>query len=189
MASKIRPGTGKGEQAEASAWRAARRRFIPSRRDDGDDGGQVACVRTADGSTCLVTLTGEHDLTTIPLLDLHTRHVWPRCRVAVIDLSGVTFMDTTIISWLLRVETALEEGEGFTLSIVEGAPGCAAARLFDHLRMEHVLACYPTVRAAFMQAAAGTGAVEWPPARSVKAAARRRLEAGSPATDARSSAA
>ena len=189
MAGKIRPGTGKDVQAEASAWRAARRRFIPSRWDDGDDGGSVACIHTADGGTCLVTLTGEHDLTTIPLLDHHTRHLWPRCRVAVIDLSGVTFMDTTIISWLLGVESALEDGVGFTLSIVEGAPGCAAARLFDHLRMEHVLACYPTVRAAFMQAAAGTGAVEWPPARSVKAAAKRRLEARSSATDARSSAA
>lgn len=188
MASKSRPGTGKDTQADASAWRAARRPIDQSHWEEEGDGDGVSCIRTADGSTCLVTLTGEHDLTTLPLLDLRTRHIWPRCRVAVIDLSGITFIDSSIISWLLRVEIALEEGVGFTLSIVEGPPGSVAARLFDHLQMSHVVACYPTVRAAFMQVAASSSAVVWPPAASGKAA-RQRLGAGSPSTDARSSAA
>lgn len=163
MASKIRPGTGKDAQADARAWRAARRSIEGSRWEEAGDGGGVACIHTADGSTCLVTLTGEHDLTTLPLLDMRTRDIWPRCRVAVIDLSGVTFIDSSIISWLFRVELALEAGVGFTLSIVEGPPGSVAARLFDHLQMSHVVACYPTVRAAFMQVGGSSGAVTRPP--------------------------
>ncbi len=111
----------------------------------------------AGNGTWLVTLSGEHDLTTMPLLERRTRHVWPHCRVAVIDLGAVTFMDSTMVTWLLGVESALEAGEGFTLSLVEGPPGGAAARLFARIRMSHVLACYPTRRAAFMQATVESG--------------------------------
>lgn len=115
-------------------------------------------TRGDDRGTWLVALHGEHDLATIPLLEAQTRHVWPQCTVAVIDLSDVPFLDSSLIHWLLRVEQALEAAHGFTLSIVTGPPGGAAARLFARLRMSHVLACYETRREASLQAVAGADA-------------------------------
>jgi ABC-type transporter Mla MlaB component len=118
-------------------------------------------TRCDDRGTWLVVLHGEHDLATMPLLDEQTRHVWAQCTIAVIDLSEVTFVDSSVIHWLLRVEQALEVAHGFTLSIVTGPPGGLAGKLFERLRMSHVLACYATRREAFMQAVAGADALAW----------------------------
>jgi hypothetical protein len=120
---------------------------------------QDTITRCDDHGTWLVALHGEHDLASMPLLDEQTRHVWPQCRIAVIDLSDVTFMDACMIHWLLRVERALEAAHSFTLGIVTGPRGGAAAKLFAHLRMSHVLACYETRRDAFMQAVANADAL------------------------------
>lgn len=121
----------------------------------GDDaGGEVIVTRCDHDGTWLVALRGERDLTTIPSLERRTGDIWPTCRIAVVDLSGVTFIDSTVVSWLLRVERALEDGEGFTLSIVTGPSGCFAARFFDQLRMAGVLACYATRREALLQSPA-----------------------------------
>jgi anti-anti-sigma factor len=127
--------------------------------ETGDDDGGVTVTRCDHHGTWLVALRGEHDLVTIPSLDRQTQHVWPQCKIAVVDLTDVTFIDSSVISWLLRVERALEQGQGFTLSIVAGPPGSFAARLFDQLHMSHVLACYATRYEAFMQAPAIAGAV------------------------------
>lgn len=120
---------------------------------------QDTIIRGDDRGTWLVALHGEHDLATIPLLEEQTRYVWPQCRIAVIDLSEVTFMSSSLIHWLLRVEHALEVAHAFTLSIVTGPPGSAVAELFAQLRVNHVLACYETRRDAFMQAVAGADAL------------------------------
>jgi ABC-type transporter Mla MlaB component len=117
--------------------------------------------------TWLVELHGEHDLSTMPRLEQQTRHVWPHCTNAVIDLSEVTFTDSSLIDWLLRVEQALEQAHGFTLSIVTGPTSGAAGRLFKHIHMDCVLACYPSRREAFMQAVAGADAVTSPPLSAV----------------------
>lgn len=116
-----------------------------------------------DHGTWLISFAGEHDLASIAQVEAATRCVWPHCKVAVIDLSAVTFLDSRLVEWLLGVERRLEAADCFTLSIVTGHPGCATARLFDRLRMQHVLACYPTRRDAFMQAVAGADAISWPP--------------------------
>jgi ABC-type transporter Mla MlaB component len=123
-------------------------------RGAADGAGGVAVTQCDHDGTWLVALYGEHDLTTIPLLARQTSHVWAHCKIAVVDLTDVTFVDTGVVSWLLSVERALEEGEGLTLSVVQGAPGSFTARLFDRLHMGSVLACYATRREAFMQAPA-----------------------------------
>jgi anti-anti-sigma regulatory factor len=115
-------------------------------------------IRGDDHGTWLVVLRGEHDLATIPLLDEQTRAVWPQCRIAVIDLSEVTFMSSSLIHWLLRVEHALELADAVTLSVVTGPPSGAVATLFAQLRVNQVLACYETRRDAFMQAVSGADA-------------------------------
>jgi anti-anti-sigma regulatory factor len=122
---------------------------------------QDTITRCAERGAWLVALHGEHDLATVPLLEEQTRHVWPECTIAVIDLSEVTFIDSSLIHWLLRVESALEAAHGFTLSIVTGPPGGVAGKLFERLRMSHVFACYETRRRAFAQAVAGADAIDW----------------------------
>ena len=118
----------------------------------------------ADG-TWMVSLHGDHDLATRPQLERETSAIWPACKVAVIDLSDVAFIDSGVIRWLLDVERQLEEAGAFTLSIVEGRPGSAVDRIFQLLHMRHVLACYPTREAALAQAPAGDGPFAWPPPR------------------------
>jgi anti-anti-sigma regulatory factor len=126
--------------------------------------GTVTCTPTDSEGTWLITLKGEHDLATRPGLDRQTRHVWPLCKVAVIDLSGTTFIDSGVIRWLLNAESALEAAGGHSLSIVEGPPGSVADRLFEILRVRHVLPCHPTPTAALAhspEAATALGARGW----------------------------
>jgi ABC-type transporter Mla MlaB component len=120
-------------------------------------------VTPCDSSgTWLVTLEGDHDLSTRSRLEEQTRAIWPFCNVAVIDLSDVAFIDSGVIRWLLNVERELEAAGAFTLSIVEGPPGSVADRLFGLLRMRHVLACYPTRQEALTQAPPRVGLFAWP---------------------------
>ncbi len=122
---------------------------------------RVTATRDADG-TWLVSLHGDHDLATRAQLERETSAIWPVCKAVVIDLSEVAFIDSGVIRWLLEVERRLEEAGAFTLSIVEGAPGSPAARVFELLRMRHVLACYPTREQALAQAPAGADALAAP---------------------------
>jgi anti-anti-sigma factor len=126
----------------------------------------VTATECDANGTWLVSLHGDHDLATRAQLEQETSAIWPACTVAVIDLSDVAFIDSGVIRWLLDVERQLEEAGAFTLSVVEGPPGSAAARLFQLLRMRHVLACYPTREHALAQAPVGAGPFAWPPRRS-----------------------
>ena len=116
-----------------------------------------------DDGTWLVTLHGDHDLATRPTLGGETNRIWARCRIAIIDLSHAAFIDSGVIRWLLDVERQLEEAGAFTLSIVEGPPGGAAARVLELLRMRHVLACYPTLEDALAQSPPGRESLVRPP--------------------------
>jgi ABC-type transporter Mla MlaB component len=125
-----------------------------------------ALVTTSTGDddrTRLIALSGDYDLATWPAVAREVNPVWALCKTAIIDLSDATFVDSGVIRWLIDVERQLEEAGAFTLSIVEGPPGSAAARLFELLRMHHVLACYPTLEDALAQTPAGRGSHAWPP--------------------------
>ncbi len=124
----------------------------------------LVCATTGDDDgTWLVTLRGDHDLRTRSELARETNPVWALCTVAIIDLSNVGFIDSGVIRWLLDVERQLEKAGAFTLSIVEGPPGSAAARLFGLLRMRSVMACYPTLADALAQAPAAPSQPAWSP--------------------------
>jgi anti-anti-sigma regulatory factor len=114
--------------------------------------GTVTVTPCDSDGTWLITLEGDHDLATRPLLERQTRGIWPLCKVAVIDLSDVTFIDSGVIRWLLSVESELEAAGAFTLSIVEGRPGTVADRIFGLLRTRDLLPCYATRADAFAQA-------------------------------------
>jgi ABC-type transporter Mla MlaB component len=108
-----------------------------------------------DRGTWLVALHGDHDLASRAQLAQQTSAVWAVCRAAIVDLSEAGFIDSGVISWLLDAERQLEEAGAFTFSIVEGAPGSAAERIFGHLRVRHVFACYPTLAEARAQVLEG----------------------------------
>ena len=101
--------------------------------------------------TWLVALHGDHDLLTRSAIRQQTSAVWASCANAIVDLSGVAFIDSGVIAWLLEVEAKLELTGADTLSVVEGPPGSSAARLFGLCRLQHVLACYPTKAEALGQ--------------------------------------
>jgi anti-anti-sigma regulatory factor len=105
-----------------------------------------------DDGTSLVTLHGDHDLATRSELVRETSLIWEGCKIAIVDLSRATFVDSGVIRWLLDIETQLEQTGAGTLRIVEGPPRSPAARLFEVLRMQHVLACYPTLEDALAEA-------------------------------------
>lgn len=118
--------------------------------------GTVTCTPCDSRGTWLITLHGEHDLASRPRLERQTRDIWPLCKVAVVDLSEATFIDSGVIKWLISAESALEAAGAHTLSIVEGPPGSVSDRLFEILRMRHVLPCYATREEAFAQAPVAT---------------------------------
>lgn len=99
--------------------------------------------QNADGAW-LIALEGEHDLSTAALLEQETIGLWQRCTLAVVDVSGAAFIDTTVINWLMSAKLRLEASGGGALGIVVGPPGSFAARLFSLLGMQRVLTCYPT---------------------------------------------
>jgi anti-anti-sigma factor len=126
----------------------------------------------ADEGSWLVSLHGDHDLASRPTLARETNPIWARCKIAIIDLSDATFLDSGVIRWLLDVERQLEEAGAFTLSIVEGPAGSVAARLFELLGMRHVLACYPTLEDALAQSPPGWGSLVRPPPQRQRCASR-----------------
>jgi hypothetical protein len=103
--------------------------------------------------TWLIALEGDHDLSTTPLLEQQTSSVWPLCTIAVVDLSKATFIDCSVINWLLRTCDAPAAGHR-VLRIVQGPPESAAARMCSLLSLRDRLAWYPTRQAALAEVAA-----------------------------------
>jgi anti-anti-sigma regulatory factor len=106
-------------------------------------GSVAVSPQDADGAW-LIVLEGEHDLSTAALLQQATVGLWHRCTVAVIDLSGADFIDTTVINWLMYAKRMLQASGSGALGIVEGPPASPAARLFRLLGLCDVVACFPT---------------------------------------------
>jgi anti-anti-sigma regulatory factor len=116
--------------------------------------------QNADGAW-LVALEGEHDLSTAALLEQATIGLWQRCTLAVVDLSGAAFIDTSVINWLMSAKRLVEASGSGTLGIVEGPPASFAARLFGLLSLRDVLACYPTRQDALTEVRAPTALAPW----------------------------
>lgn len=95
--------------------------------------------------TWLIALEGEHDRSTIALLERRTRGVWRRCRLVIIDLGATTFIDSSVIDWLLRTRRTLLSTGHSGLRVVPGDG--VARRLLERLStdLRDVLACHETV--------------------------------------------
>jgi DNA-directed RNA polymerase specialized sigma24 family protein/anti-anti-sigma regulatory factor len=113
--------------------------------------GAVTTSRLGRHGTWVIALAGEHDRSTIPLLDAGTQGVWRRCSLVAVDLSAATFIDSSVIEWLLRTRRMLlATGHHGGLRVVVGTPASAASRLLrlvsPHLR--ELLSCHRTLEEA-----------------------------------------
>ena len=106
--------------------------------------GAVTVTHADNNGTWLVELRGEHDLSTAPRLDEQTRDVWPRRKLAIVDLRSAAFIDSTVVSWLLSADNAITTAGTGTLIIIEGAADSVPARVLRLLHLREVLACYRT---------------------------------------------
>jgi anti-sigma B factor antagonist len=87
------------------------------------------CDVACDGGAERITLEGELDLATVPAVEAALREpVDPGTRRRVLDLRGLTFMDSTGLRTILRANGAARR-EGWTLQIVAGPP--AVQRIFE----------------------------------------------------------
>lgn len=93
--------------------------------------------------TWIIALDGDHDISTTPALDEQIRRLLPSCTLAIVDLSSTTFIDASVIGWLMRVQGTLATSN-HALSIVRGNPGGMADRIFDILRLNVELPVYST---------------------------------------------
>jgi anti-anti-sigma factor len=104
--------------------------------------GAVVVSRLGPDGDWLIALVGEHDISTAPLLRRATREAWEGATHVVVDLSTAEFIDSTVITWLLREQRALPARS--SLRVVEGENGGVATRMIDALDLRGALACYPT---------------------------------------------
>jgi anti-sigma B factor antagonist len=101
---------------------------------------------TARGECVLLTLSGELDLDTAPLLysrleDIVGRGIW---RI-VVDASGLEFCDSTGLSALLAAHQACESAGGY---LRLAAPDHLLVRLLAVVGLQATIAVYPTVDSA-----------------------------------------
>jgi len=92
--------------------------------------------------TRVIALGGEHGWAEAALLKHETREAWPGAKHVIVDFSAATFVDSSVINWLLRLNAT--PGRAFALSIVEGEPGSFVGRLFSTMGLREVFACHAT---------------------------------------------
>lgn len=114
-------------------------------------GGTATASRQAGTSTWLVTIEGEHDIATRPLLDRTMTGVGAGCRIVVVDLSGAAFVDVSVINWLAQLQGDVPGRDGRALRVVVGRSACSAGRIFDLLRLGTRFACYASAAAALSE--------------------------------------
>ena len=111
-----------------------------------DVGNQLGIERSEAPDHVRLTATGEIDLASVGLLEAEINaSLDSGVDLLVIDLMGVTFLDSTGLRSLLATHTKLEETGGRLALVVTGGP---VMRLFDVSGIESALNIYPSVDAA-----------------------------------------
>jgi len=95
---------------------------------------QIAVSRL-HGRLYLVTVTGEHDLSTVPQLEQALAQIEPDHSNVVIDLAATQFIDSSILGVLVR-RAAVPGGK------LVAAPGSPPRRVLDLVALQSVLAVY-----------------------------------------------
>jgi len=93
-----------------------------------DDDFPFRVHRRRDGSVLVVTPEGDVDLRSAPAIRTEIEASRDGAATVVLDLRGVTFIDSTGVRLLVEAELAARR-EGFTFAVVRGP--AAVDRLFD----------------------------------------------------------
>jgi len=104
-----------------------------------------------DGEIWLLTLTGEHDLTTTKQLDDEMERIAASGTSVVIDLSQTTFIDSQVIAWLQRWWRRSCQSTHLHLAVATGQGTSPVTRLFELASLADTLPCYPTTTDALHQ--------------------------------------
>lgn len=112
----------------------------------------IVMERAAPG-VGVVTMTGEHDLSSAPALERILGEAFEAGGAVAVDLLATTFIDSTVLRILICArEEATERGVGFRVALGE-TTGHGVRRLLELTGMEHRLATAPTRAAAIAGAA------------------------------------
>ena len=111
-------------------------------------------VERAEPGVEVVTVTGEHDLSTAPELQRRLDAALDSGAAVAVDLLQTTFIDSTVLRVLICArERASERGIGFSVALGEST-GHGVRRLLELTGMEGRLQTAPTRAAAIAGAAA-----------------------------------
>jgi anti-sigma B factor antagonist len=100
---------------------------------------------TADGDWAIVSASGEVDIASAPALSDAISTVSGPGALVILDLTGVSFMDSTGLSVLIRGFKALRDVGGELRIVVTGA---RIPRLLAVTRLDRIFLTYPTVALA-----------------------------------------
>jgi len=100
-------------------------------------------ISQSGSAPAVVSLSGEHDLSTSPELDVALTRAVVAGFGVVVDLSEATFIDSAILRALLNADDAAGASGNDGLAVV-APPSSSAARLFDLVGAEATLAIFPS---------------------------------------------
>ncbi len=116
--------------------------------------GELALERN-DAGLAVLTISGEHDLSTAPTLRRRIDNLLDEGTATVIDLSPATFIDSSILGVVLDGRRrAADAGIGFAIVHANGAD--AVDRVLDVTGLRTELPVHPRREEAFTEAA-GSG--------------------------------
>lgn len=98
---------------------------------------------TREGGTRLLALGGEHDLSTVPVLEHRMQDVSASGTGVIIDLSDAAFIDCAIVGWLVRWSHAARESDHLHLAVVVGDDRTIAKRVLDLVRVNGLVPIRP----------------------------------------------
>lgn len=101
----------------------------------------ISLVRQDDGGSCVIVLTGEHDLSSLDELRSALDQAAP-ARSIVVDLSQTAFIDSAVLGALIASHRrAGEDGHRWALVVGTGS-GAAVRRILELTGLDAVMAVH-----------------------------------------------
>lgn len=93
----------------------------------------------------MIQLAGEADVSTRAMAEVFDAEVARGPRLLVVDLAGLSFIDSSALGVIMRTHRALRE-DGGKLALVSPSP--AVARILQLIDIAHTIPVYPNLREA-----------------------------------------
>lgn len=95
----------------------------------------------------VISLVGEHDVVTVPDVELAVRRALDAGNGVIVDLTDATFIDSAILRTLLNAHVIAHTFRIEGVAVV-APPKSPAAQLFDLVGAAQMLTVFPTLEAA-----------------------------------------